>query len=243
MQNDSTSSAQISAPTCGLATASLVCGICGFILGPLTGIPAIITGHLALGRIKKSGWALKGHGMAIAGLILGYIVTVLVAIIFFILPFAGFAAGSAAIQKAKKTTALASAIAIETAVNNFYVEYGSMPTTMTTDTEFNTKENVSDFLNIILGIESTTIPPLNTRAIKFLSMKEGKADKGGLIYNSERTAVTGLYDPWGGPYKVMLDCDYDEKIKVNGETLDNRVVVWSDGPDRKAGTKDDIKTW
>lgn len=47
-----------------------------------------------------------------------------------------------------------------------------------------------------------------------------------------------------GGYKVRLDLDSDEKLDVSGETLDNRrVAVWSDGPDRKAETKDDVKTW
>ena len=46
-----------------------------------------------------------------------------------VLAGAGFAAGNAAIQKAKKTTALATCTAIESAVNNFYTEYGAMPTT------------------------------------------------------------------------------------------------------------------
>ena len=44
-----------------------------------------------------------------------------------VLAGAGFAAGNAAIQKAKKTTALATCTALESAVNNFYTEYGAMP--------------------------------------------------------------------------------------------------------------------
>jgi type II secretory pathway pseudopilin PulG len=39
----------------------------------LAGIPAIILGHLSLSRIKKSMGRLKGEGMALTGLILGYI--------------------------------------------------------------------------------------------------------------------------------------------------------------------------
>jgi len=62
----------------GLAITSLVCGIVGFLTGPLTGIPAIITGHLALGKINKSAGSLGGSGKAITGLILGYITTVLI---------------------------------------------------------------------------------------------------------------------------------------------------------------------
>lgn len=55
--------------TNGLAIASLICGIVGCIPG--LGIAAVVTGHMALGRIKISGQG--GRGMAIAGLILGYL--------------------------------------------------------------------------------------------------------------------------------------------------------------------------
>ena len=61
--------------TSGLAIASLVCGCLGFILAFLTGIPAIITGHKALGKIKRSGGTLGGSGIATTGLVLGYVTT------------------------------------------------------------------------------------------------------------------------------------------------------------------------
>lgn len=53
-----------------LAVASLVLGILGFFTG-ITAIPAVITGHLALSRIKRN--KSDGHGMAVAGLAMGYI--------------------------------------------------------------------------------------------------------------------------------------------------------------------------
>jgi len=46
-----------------------------FCLGPLTGIPAIICGHIARKQIRET--AQDGNGMALAGLILGYISLVL----------------------------------------------------------------------------------------------------------------------------------------------------------------------
>ncbi|MEM6915716.1 MAG: DUF4190 domain-containing protein [Verrucomicrobiota bacterium] len=55
----------------GLATASLVCGIlslCAWVLG----FVAVVFGHVALSKIKKDP-VLSGGGMAIAGLIMGYI--------------------------------------------------------------------------------------------------------------------------------------------------------------------------
>jgi len=41
-------------------------------LGPLAGIPAVIMGHMANSRIRRSGGVLAGSGMATAGLVTGY---------------------------------------------------------------------------------------------------------------------------------------------------------------------------
>ncbi len=172
-----------------------------------------------------------------------------------VLAGAGFAAGNAAIQKAKKTTALASASALESAVNNFYTEYGSAPVAnLTTDTTVETdKTEGVTLLRVLLGAEGTTGTVLNTRAVKFLSVKEGKrkgtAGMNGLIYST--TGVPeGLYDPWGGPYKVRIDGDYDEQITVAptggvAARLNGRkVAAWSEGADYKSSKPgDDVITW
>jgi prepilin-type N-terminal cleavage/methylation domain-containing protein len=167
-----------------------------------------------------------------------------------VLASAGFAAGNAAIQKAKKVTCLATATALEGAVNNFYTEYGSLPSNATSDTKVSTDTD-TNLITVLLGLETTT-PPLNTRAVKFLQVREGKNKKNGLIYSTSGISVSGLYDAWGGGYKVMMDCDYDEKVTTapsagGGATLNGRrVAVWSDGADgTKGGGKitDDVKTW
>jgi prepilin-type N-terminal cleavage/methylation domain-containing protein len=164
----------------------------------------------------------------------------------------GFSAGGSAIQKAKKTTCLAAAVSIESAVNNFYTEYGSMPSAGTADTTVKTNE--AALLKVLLGLETVAVDQrLNRRGIKFLSAKEGKADKNGLIYDGD--TPKGMFDPWGGPYNVILDLDYDEKlvgVKPKGTgsaaaTLNGRrVAVWSDGADGVSATgkaADDVKTW
>jgi type IV pilus assembly protein PilA len=58
------------AHTSGKAVASLVCGIFFFFLP--TALAAVILGHVSLSEIRKSGGRLVGDGMAIAGLVLGY---------------------------------------------------------------------------------------------------------------------------------------------------------------------------
>jgi type IV pilus assembly protein PilA len=65
--------AALSAPaeTSGKAIASLVCGL--FLFAFPMSILAIIFGHISLSEIRKSAGRLKGEGMAIAGLVLGYL--------------------------------------------------------------------------------------------------------------------------------------------------------------------------
>jgi hypothetical protein len=53
------------------AIASLVCGVL-FLCAP-SSIAAIILGHLALADIKRSANRMTGHGLAIAGLVMGYL--------------------------------------------------------------------------------------------------------------------------------------------------------------------------
>jgi len=59
------------ASTNGLAVASMVLGILG--LAGLGSVLAIIFGHVALSKIKRSGRIQGGRGMAIAGVILGWV--------------------------------------------------------------------------------------------------------------------------------------------------------------------------
>jgi hypothetical protein len=54
-----------------MAIGSLICGLFPFFI--LTPIAAIVLGHVALSQIKRSAGRLKGSGMAIAGLVLGYL--------------------------------------------------------------------------------------------------------------------------------------------------------------------------
>lgn len=57
-----------------LAIVSLVSGLVGWTFIPIIGaIAAIITGHLAKKEIRDSGGTMSGDGMALAGLILGYV--------------------------------------------------------------------------------------------------------------------------------------------------------------------------
>jgi type II secretory pathway pseudopilin PulG len=65
---------QFQPQTDGKATASLILGILSVLcFGLLTGLPAIILGHISRGNIEQSRGRLTGAGMALTGLILGYV--------------------------------------------------------------------------------------------------------------------------------------------------------------------------
>jgi len=63
-------------PTNNLATGSLVLGIFGFCV-PIVGLAGIVCGHLGLSQIGKARGAVDGKGLAIAGLICGYLATLM----------------------------------------------------------------------------------------------------------------------------------------------------------------------
>ncbi len=60
--------------TNGMAIASLVLGIVSLACSQcITAIPGVIFGHIALKQIRESGGAQTGRGLAIAGLVTGYV--------------------------------------------------------------------------------------------------------------------------------------------------------------------------
>ena len=58
-------------PTSGLAIGAMICGIAEIFTLGFAAIPAVILGHLARAQIRQTGE--RGDGMAIAGLVLGYL--------------------------------------------------------------------------------------------------------------------------------------------------------------------------
>lgn len=60
--------------TSALAIVSLVFGLLGWSLLPLIGsVVAIVTGHMARSEIRRAPERFEGDGLAVAGLVLGYL--------------------------------------------------------------------------------------------------------------------------------------------------------------------------
>lgn len=106
--------------TSGLAIASLICGIL-FLFFPLS-IVAVVFGHVSLSQIKKSAGRLRGRGLAIAGLVLGYLG---IAIIPLILIIAAIAIPNLLRSKiaANESSAVSSLRAINTAQVTYQTTY------------------------------------------------------------------------------------------------------------------------
>lgn len=60
-----------------LAIASLILGILSIFLSIITAIPGVVTGHMALSRIKRLPADYEGKGMAITGLVFSYFFLIL----------------------------------------------------------------------------------------------------------------------------------------------------------------------
>ncbi|HEX9352680.1 MAG TPA: DUF1707 and DUF4190 domain-containing protein [Streptosporangiaceae bacterium] len=65
--------------TNSLAVAALACGVTEFFTAGLTAIPAVVLGHMARSQIRRTGE--NGSGLALAGLILGWLAIVLFVLI------------------------------------------------------------------------------------------------------------------------------------------------------------------
>ena len=78
--------------TNSLALISLIAGVVGWTMVPfVASIVAVVTGHMARSQIRQSGGREDGDGLAIAGLVLGYVGLALglIGIVFAILVFVG----------------------------------------------------------------------------------------------------------------------------------------------------------
>jgi prepilin-type processing-associated H-X9-DG protein len=111
--------------TSGKAIASLALGVL-FFFACLSGVPAIMLGRRALNDIKRSGSRLRGHGMAVGGIVLGLIGCLFTLAL--ILP--AFRSAHEAARRAECTNNLKQ---IVLAMHNYRESYGCLPPAAITD--------------------------------------------------------------------------------------------------------------
>ncbi len=108
-----------------LAIVSLVCGILGVVTCGLGGVAAVITGHMALSSIKRAGGMLTGQGLAIGGLIAGYLSVAIIAIA----AVSGIAAPVILTQRhhAERKAKLAEVVDLWAALSAFHTKFHAFP--------------------------------------------------------------------------------------------------------------------
>ncbi len=115
----------------GKATASLILGIvsCMLCFGPLTGIPAIILGHISRGNIQRSRGQLKGSGKALAGLILGYLSIAMIPVFLIVAAIAipNLVRSRIAANEADAVRQIRSILTAQSSYQNVYAQKGYAP--------------------------------------------------------------------------------------------------------------------
>jgi prepilin-type N-terminal cleavage/methylation domain-containing protein len=142
----------------------------------------------------------------------------------------GFAGLQTALESGKKAQARNDVQQIASAIRAFELEYGRLPSNTTGDDQWigSNNENV---IKALLGLDQG----LNPRNIRFLEAKVVDRQSGGVDQSSYR-----FYDPWGSPYYIKLNTDYDNKINHYGDQFVS-VIVHSTGPDKTMGKNDKIE--
>jgi len=141
-----------------------------------------------------------------------------------------FPALQSALGSGKKAQARNDVQQIAAAIRAFELEYGRQPSTESSQDKWIGESN-EDVIKALLGMDSA----LNPRNVKFLEPKLVDGTAGGVNRSSFR-----FYDPWGSPYYIKLNTDYDNKIDHYGNQMVS-VVVHSTGPDKTMGKGDKIE--
>lgn len=157
---------------------------------------------------------------------------------------AGLAAASAPVifkmkEKAKQTSAKNACKAVEVAVDAFENDYNYLPYEGSAPSSDNgaALDSDGDIMNVLCGFDDE----VNPKEKAYFEFNDAKGGPGsyfdGLHIEASRAA---LYDPWGEPYLLFFDYDYDGAIdnpQDPGETVNGKnVVVFSKGGDKKSGS-------
>jgi len=159
-------------------------------------------------------------------------------------------------NQAKKAQAKNDLIQIVTAVSAFYTEYGRYPTSESEDSNAKYGTGSPKTNDTILNELRATTTTLNTRQIVFISppdVKDPTKPQSGISRIDNQ-----FYDPWGRPYALAFDANYDNQIIPNpygdntgagASPLRQGVIAWSVGRDGLPGKNgkftgsDDIISW
>ena len=165
-----------------------------------------------------------------------------------------FPAFRAVQDQAKRTQAKNDLTQIVNAVNAYYTDYGKYPL-VTPDTTYGPGGTVNNAL--FNELRSTATASQNPRQIVFISppsVKDPSNPRSGIALQA--TAINGIsvaagdfVDPWGTPYNVRIDGNYDNAVAnpygvqttggAGPDPIPVGVIAWSRGKDQTLGTNGD----
>jgi len=155
-----------------------------------------------------------------------------------------------ALDNGKRVAALNSATGLEHAIDAYYNLYGALPVDSAAPFATNSATG-REMLAILMAKEPAGGTLKNPRKIPFFTGKESKSKNDGVYF--EAGVPEGLYDPWGKPFTVVLDSDYDQEMADpipagggDGIIRNRNAAIYSLGKDPTAKVippKDLIRTW
>ncbi|MBT7959476.1 MAG: prepilin-type N-terminal cleavage/methylation domain-containing protein [Akkermansiaceae bacterium] len=149
-----------------------------------------------------------------------------------ILAALGMPAILAQLKKAKIAKAKGICTSFEIAVNNFESEYNYLPYSGSAPTADEEMRSDSDIMTVLAGVEED----VNPKRIKFFELGEPKGSSESNYKDGMHITASSakLYDPWGEPYYMTIDYDYDGEVERpygGTDSIRKKAICWSKGPD------------
>lgn len=135
---------------------------------------------------------------------------------------------------------------LQTAILRYHREYGTWPAESTpgdADIRYGVRRSNAGLMRVLRSElqQDEERAGLNPQRMIFIEVEPYREGLSGLNSRGE------FLDPWGTPYQVVLDSNYDGAAQVEesayGRLSGMGVLVWSYGPDRKSETPDDLLSW
>lgn len=136
--------------------------------------------------------------------------------------------------------------ALQRAIVRYHREYGNWPAAtddLNLDVRFGGRRSNAEVIRVLRSEEGPGNPnyELNPQRMIFIEIEPHKKGVSGITPDGD------FLDPWGMPYQIALDSNYDNIVEVNnsiyGRVHGVGVLIWSFGPDRKSETRDDLLSW
>lgn len=149
----------------------------------------------------------------------------------------------------RKADAATNTMAITAALKAYHVEYDHWPD-FVSDGLFLDEKRQGQLMRVLRAKD----PINNRRRIVFIDGRDATETSGKYLSGFHPTTDV-FYDPWGQPYRIALEADYDNTIAnpyPDDGPIQTSVIVWSLGKDGQQGApanprthkgSDDVTSW